>query len=44
VVITTGTGYGRNGAGYFQAALTIEKERIKEELNKISGSTGKVEF
>lgn len=44
VVITPGTGYGQNGAGYFRMALTIEKERIQEALNRISESIGKVEF
>lgn len=44
VVITPGTGYGRNGEGYFRAALTIKKERIKEALNRIGDKIGKVEF
>ena len=44
VVITPGTGYGQNGAGYFRIALTIEKERMEEALNRIRTSIGKVEF
>lgn len=44
VVITPGTGYGENGAGYFRVALTIEKERIQEALNRIKNSIGVVEF
>jgi len=44
VVITPGTGYGQNGAGYFRMALTIEKERIQEALDRIKNSIGKVEF
>ena len=44
VVITPGTGYGKNGEGYFRAALTIGKERIQEALNRISDGIGKVEF
>ena len=43
VVITPGTGYGQNGAGYFRMALTIEKERIREALNRIRDSIGKME-
>lgn len=44
VVITPGTGYGENGAGYFRMALTIEKERIQEALKRIREKIGKVEF
>jgi len=44
VVITPGTGYGRNGAGYFRMALTISKERIQEAVKRISDSIGKVEI
>ncbi|MHB1041897.1 MAG: LL-diaminopimelate aminotransferase [Eubacteriales bacterium] len=44
VVITPGTGYGRNGAGYFRAALTIEKERIKEVIERLRKTIGRVCF
>lgn len=44
VVITPGTGYGKNGSGYFRMALTIPKERIKEALNRLSENIGKVEI
>jgi len=44
VVITPGTGYGRNGSGYFRMALTIEKERIQEALERIKNTIGTVTF
>jgi LL-diaminopimelate aminotransferase len=44
VVITPGTGYGQNGSGYFRMALTIEKERIQEALERIKNTIGKVTF
>jgi len=44
VVITPGTGYGQNGAGYFRMALTIDKERIKEALERIKNTIGTVTF
>lgn len=44
VVITPGTGYGQNGAGYFRLALTIDKERIKEAVERLRTSIGKVDF
>ena len=44
VIITPGTGYGQMGAGYFRMALTVEKERITEALNRIKANIGKFEF
>jgi LL-diaminopimelate aminotransferase len=44
VVITPGTGYGQNGAGYFRMALTVSKERIREAVQRIGDSIGKVEI
>lgn len=44
VVITPGTGYGKNGSGYFRMAVTIEKERILEALRRIKENIGEVEF
>ncbi|BAF59980.1 aspartate/tyrosine/aromatic aminotransferase [Pelotomaculum thermopropionicum SI] len=43
VVITPGTGYGKNGAGYFRMALTVEKERILEAISRIKEYIGEVE-
>ncbi|WP_066638782.1 LL-diaminopimelate aminotransferase [Desulfolucanica intricata] len=44
VIITPGTGYGQMGAGYFRMALTVEKDRIVEALNRIKDNIGKVLF
>lgn len=44
VVITPGLGYGPNGDGYFRMALTIEKERIREALDRLAASIGRVSF
>lgn len=44
VIITPGIGYGENGEGYFRIALTVEKERIDEALNRMQEAIGKVEF
>lgn len=44
VVITPGNGYGENGEGYFRLALTVDKERIKEAVERLRTSIGKVEF
>ena len=44
VVVTPGTGYGKNGAGYFRMALTIEKERIVEAIERLKTGLGQVEF
>jgi LL-diaminopimelate aminotransferase len=44
VVITPGTGYGAKGAGYFRMALTVEKERIIEALERIDQNIGRVSF
>ncbi len=44
VVITPGNGYGEYGEGYFRIALTVEKERAQEAVNRIKEKVGKVEF
>jgi len=44
VVITPGTGYGKNGAGYFRVALTVPKERMLEALNRMKKNIGSVKF
>lgn len=44
VVITPGNGYGEYGEGYFRIALTVEKERILEAINRIKEKIGRVEF
>lgn len=44
VVITPGNGYGEYGEGYFRIALTVEKERILEAINRIKEKVGRVEF
>jgi len=44
VVVTPGTGYGKNGEGYFRMALTVGKERIQEALNRIENGIGRVRF
>lgn len=44
VVITPGVGYGEYGEGYFRVALTIDKERIAEALERMYKAIGKVEF
>lgn len=35
VVITPGNGYGQYGEGYFRIALTVDKSRIIEALQRI---------
>lgn len=44
VVITPGTGYGENGAGYFRIALTVSKERMMEALDRMKKNIGQVKF
>lgn len=44
VVITPGNGYGEHGEGFFRIALTVEKERAQEALDRIKEKVGKVEF
>lgn len=44
VVITPGTGYGENGAGFFRIALTVSKERMMEALDRIKKNIGRVKF
>lgn len=44
VIITPGIGYGENGEGYFRIALTVEKNRIEEALQRMQEAIGKVEF
>jgi len=35
VVLTPGNGYGKYGEGYFRIALTVEKERLQEALERM---------
>ncbi len=44
VVITPGNGYGEYGEGFFRIALTVEKERMVEAINRIKDKIGKVEL
>lgn len=44
VVIAPGNGYGEYGEGYFRIALTVEKERIQEAIDRIKEKVGRVEF
>ncbi|WP_041285546.1 LL-diaminopimelate aminotransferase [Desulfoscipio gibsoniae] len=44
VVITPGTGYGNNGAGFFRIALTVERERMVEALERLKKNIGPVKF
>lgn len=44
VVITPGTGYGKNGEGFFRIALTVEKDRLVEALERLKKNIGKVKF
>lgn len=43
VIITPGAGYGKYGEGYFRIALTVEKERMQEALDRMYREIGKVE-
>ncbi len=44
VVITPGNEYGQYGEGYFRVALTVEKERMIEAINRLKDKVGHVEF
>lgn len=44
VIITPGNGYGPHGEGYFRVALTVEKDRMQEALDRMKEVLGKVEF
>ncbi len=44
VVITPGTGYGPNGAGYFRMSLTLPTGRLREAIERIKKNVGKVKF
>ena len=35
VVVTPGVGYGDCGEGYFRATLTIDKERMREAIERM---------
>ena len=35
IVVTPGVGFGRYGEGYIRMALTVNKERIKEALERL---------
>lgn len=43
VIITPGSGYGKYGEGYFRIALTVEKERLQEALDRMYQAIGQVE-
>ena len=36
VVVTPGEGYGRSGAGYVRMALTVDEDRLREVVRRIS--------
>jgi LL-diaminopimelate aminotransferase len=36
IVTTPGSGFGEPGEGYIRMALTVNKERIEEAVNRIS--------
>lgn len=38
VFFTPGNGYGKHGEGYIRIALTVEKQRIKEALNRLANN------
>ncbi|WP_418792582.1 LL-diaminopimelate aminotransferase [Phosphitispora sp. TUW77] len=44
VVITPGNGYGEYGEGFFRIALTVEKERIEEAIDRLKKNIGPLEF
>ncbi len=35
IVVTPGNGFGETGEGYFRIALTVDKERLKEAINRL---------
>ncbi len=39
IVMTPGTGFGRQGEGYIRAALTVDVSRVKEAVDRIAAST-----
>ena len=38
IVMTPGTGFGRQGEGYIRAALTVDVSRVKEAVERIAAS------
>lgn len=44
VVITPGSGYGSASDGFFRMALTVEKERLAEALERMKKTIGTVKF
>lgn len=44
VVITPGNGYGQYGEGFFRIALTVEKERLIEAIERMKKNLGPFEF
>jgi LL-diaminopimelate aminotransferase len=44
VVVTPGNGYGKNGEGFIRMAITVEKERIAEAVERMKKVLGKIEF
>ncbi len=39
IVVTPGSGFGPSGEGYFRIALTVDKSRLEEVINRLSGLT-----
>ncbi len=44
VIITPGNGYGECGEGYFRATLTVEESRMREAIERLKKTLGKVSF
>jgi LL-diaminopimelate aminotransferase len=44
VVVTPGTGYGKYGAGFFRISLTLSTERLREALERMKRTLGRVSF
>lgn len=44
VVVTPGNGYGKNGEGFIRMAITIDKVRIAEAVERMKKALGKIEF
>jgi LL-diaminopimelate aminotransferase len=44
LVITPGSGYGPAGEGYFRATLTVEEDRMREAMERLRRTVGRVEF
>lgn len=42
VIVTPGNGYGQYGEGYFRISLCIDKERIREALERMNEGLGRI--